>query len=72
MKKLLLLLPLIGVLTACQSKREICAEMRGDWPIAKGAEKVALARATLKNLGMRDPNKRPVARAHEYCKSLGG
>ena len=27
MKKLLLLLPLIGLLTSCQSKQEICARM---------------------------------------------
>ena len=72
MPKLLLLLPLIALLTACQSKREICAEMRADWTIVEGAEKVALARATLKKLGVRDPNKRAPRRAHEYCKSLGG
>ena len=31
MRKLLLLLPLITLLTACQSKREICAEWASDW-----------------------------------------
>ena len=30
MRKLLLLLPLIALLTACQSKREICAQWAAD------------------------------------------
>ena len=52
MRKLLLLLPLIALLTACQSKRDICAEFAAEADYGPESDLVAARLKAAKKLGI--------------------